>query len=394
MALETRIHIAPVWVAVATTVAMAACSPAGPGESGAGTPGRPAWTRTRPRRVLLLLVAGLDRIDEGTPQLADLAAAGALFPDVVAPSPDPLAAAASALTSRRPRDHGVGIERRTMPARLRTVGSLFRNAGFATFDAVCDGLDMGLAASSGFDQVHRLPDRTGDEAPLAWLAEAMAGPGRRLGVALLSSACPRLGTGREPLQALDGHIGGLLERLQARTDPTTLTVVAGLPEGAGDAAGAPLHGPVLHVSIVVHRPGGMPPLRGSRTHSLLDLLPTVADLAGLDPGSVAGQSLVPILLDPRAPGRHGFHRRPAFAEAWQPAGVNREPRLLATAIVFEGWKLTRSAHRLGHAKDVELYDHVSDPDDLYELSARYQSLAARLLARLDRWQTGDVLQGS
>ncbi len=108
------------------------------------------------------------------------------------------------------------------------------------------------------------------------------------------------------------------------------------------------------VPLVFAGPGVTARGRGSpRTVELVDIYPTLADLAGLAPPTdLDGASLRPLLENPTAP-----WERPAFTETKRKGSFGLSVRT-------ERWRYTE----WGRGKDgVELYDHESDPDELRNL---------------------------
>lgn len=108
----------------------------------------------------------------------------------------------------------------------------------------------------------------------------------------------------------------------------------------------------------------------SRTVELLDLYPTLADLAGLTPPKrLEGASLRPLLDDPAAP-----WARPAFTQVQRDGFPGHSVRT-------ERWRYTE--WDFGN-KGAELYDHHTDPQELHNLAAdpRHAASVAELKALL------------
>ncbi len=118
-----------------------------------------------------------------------------------------------------------------------------------------------------------------------------------------------------------------------------------------------------HVPLVVVAPGVTTP--GSRIGqpvTLLDLYPTLLELAGLPArGDLDGESLTPLLLDPRAK-----RERPAVMTYL--AGNH--------AVRAERWRYIRYADGT-----TELYDHERDPNEWRNVAAQHPGVAREL----DRW---------
>jgi uncharacterized sulfatase len=95
----------------------------------------------------------------------------------------------------------------------------------------------------------------------------------------------------------------------------------------------------------------------------VDLFPTVAELCGLaPPPQLAGESLVPLLRDPAAPGKSA-----AFTL------VVRGPQQRGDSVRTERWRYTRWSD--GTA---ELYDHAADPEETRNVAAAHPEVVAQL----------------
>jgi uncharacterized sulfatase len=101
----------------------------------------------------------------------------------------------------------------------------------------------------------------------------------------------------------------------------------------------------------------------------VDLYPTVADFCGVTaPHKLAGQSLRPLLADPRAP-----HKDAAFTL------VTRGPKNFGQSVRTARWRFTQWSDGA-----MELYDHDADPEETRDLSseAAHASTLAEMKARL------------
>ena len=126
--------------------------------------------------------------------------------------------------------------------------------------------------------------------------------------------------------------------------------------------------------------------RGAGTNSLaelVDIYPTLAELAGLDvPAQVAGTSLVPVLEDPGA-----AVRRSAYTVTLSRAGWTRPewhyPRVMGETIRTERYRYTEWA---GGIMGMELYDYRADPDELTNVAIEpeHRTARTRLAAELAR----------
>jgi iduronate 2-sulfatase len=175
----------------------------------------------------------------------------------------------------------------------------------------------------------------------------------------------------------DAQVGVLLDALD-RNDlwKDTVVVLAGdngfhLGEHDGLLRKDTLFEEALHVPLVVAAPGLPRPGAVVRTPvELLDLYPTIVELAGLEvPPGLDGQSLVPLLQDPDASGR----------------GVAVSYRRVQPP--ERGWSLRTDDARYTLWPDgsEELYDRRSKAPETENLAARPERAAqkARLRARLE-----------
>ena len=135
-------------------------------------------------------------------------------------------------------------------------------------------------------------------------------------------------------EALDTEVGRLLDGLGPLRERTTV-VFTGDNGTTGEAILPPLdperdkltlYDGGVRVPLIVSGPAVPRPGESEALVHLVDVFPTVAELAGLDPGAVTdaagapvpldGHSLVPLLADPRGP----WPREVLYAERFQPNG--------------------------------------------------------------------------
>ncbi|HTO75822.1 MAG TPA: sulfatase-like hydrolase/transferase [Thermoanaerobaculia bacterium] len=181
---------------------------------------------------------------------------------------------------------------------------------------------------------------------------------------------------------VDSELGRLLRVLadEGIADRTAVVFAGDHGESLGDH-GEDGHGffvyeATLHVPLVfapsVSR-GGRAARRGEVV-SLVDVMPTVADLAGLPiPAGVQGRSLVPLLS-----GSGRFEKRPAYSETWYPR-------------FHFGWSdlaaLQDGRYKLIESSAPELYDLAADPGEKVNLVARekerYLALKRQLTSLAD-----------
>jgi arylsulfatase A-like enzyme/Tfp pilus assembly protein PilF len=349
--------------------------------------------------------------DVATPRLDAIAAAGALAEEASAHVPLTRPSHASILTGLLPAGHG--IRDNVSPgvvAGVPLLAEVLKKNGFATGAFVSSVV---LAAQSGFDRgfdvyADRFEGGGGDaqfmntvqKKGADTLAEALAWldtqKGRRvfLWVHLYEPHDPY--EPPEPYAAryagrpYDGEVaytdelvGRLDDRLAAleMRDRTALVVTSDHGEGLGEH-GEHLHGffayqTTLRVPLLVRAPGVPPGTRLRSTARLVDLFPTVLDLAGLrapEGDALAGRSLAPALRGgPPLPEPVTYAETlvPLLHFGWSDLRVVREGR----------WKYIQ-------APRPELYDLAADPGERRDLAAaerpRADAMRAALASILDR----------
>jgi iduronate 2-sulfatase len=124
------------------------------------------------------------------------------------------------------------------------------------------------------------------------------------------------------------------------------------------------------VPLIISAPGYTRGAASPRVVELLDLYPTLADLAGLPrPEHVQGRTLRPLLADPEARWPHAAH-----TQTWRRRG---DEHFMGRSVRMERWRYTEwDEGRRGR----ELYDHVMDPREEINLAddPAYTEVVARL----------------
>lgn len=127
---------------------------------------------------------------------------------------------------------------------------------------------------------------------------------------------------------------------------------------------------VARAPFIIAAPGLAAGEATARTVEVLDLYPTLADLAGLPaPERVQGRSLRPLLTTPEAPWPHA-----AYTQTPRRRG---ESKFFGRSVRTERWRYTEwDEGRRG----VELYDHATDPEERTNLAddPRYAGAVAVL----------------
>jgi uncharacterized sulfatase len=130
------------------------------------------------------------------------------------------------------------------------------------------------------------------------------------------------------------------------------------------------------VPLIISAPGKARGRASSRIVELLDLYPTLVDLAGFAiPGNLHGASLTPLLNNPNAE-----WNRPAFTQV-------QRGNFPGHSVRTDRWRYTEWDFG---AKGTELYDHKSDPRELKNLAdnTRYADVIREMKALAKHtWQT-------
>ncbi len=341
---------------------------------------------------------GNDEID--TPNLDYLARQGVLFSRAMAPAPCTLPSHCSMMTGLFPYRHGARANNLyRLDEENHTLAEILSDAGYRTAAFISAFvLDSRFGLGQGFeeydgefgseDKEHPLgmPQRSGDETTelaLTWLRE-VADERFFLWIHLYDPHHPR--TPPEPYRQrhrlmydgeiafADAQVGALLGALtELGLTDTTLVIAAGdHGEGLGQHEELThsflLYDSTLHVPMIMacgQRLGGG--VHVSRPVSLVDVLPTVLSLLGLEgPNDTDG-----VDLTQPSPGT-----RPFYAEAIQPLADYGWAALLG---VVDG------ALKYIHGPKPELYDLSVDPFEDNDLIASQPQVAAGLRRLLEQF---------
>lgn len=186
------------------------------------------------------------------------------------------------------------------------------------------------------------------------------------------------------IETVDREMGSVVGGLGTREVPA-ITVFSTDHGDLGGAHGLPYKGPAMYeelirIPFVISWPGRIEAARSDALVSLIDLLPTLCDLAGVaPPEGIDGLSLRPV-LERRSAGV----RETVFGEYYGKQSWRVPIRMARTA----RWKYVRY---LGDGE--ELYDLIADPGELRNLATEPAAASerARLSREVDEWmrRTGD-----
>jgi arylsulfatase A-like enzyme len=189
---------------------------------------------------------------------------------------------------------------------------------------------------------------------------------------------------------VDGHVGALLDRLDALglTDDTIVIVTADHGEELGERGfnghGQSLKQELLSVPLLLRLPG-TGPCRVTEPVSLVDVAPTLLDLVGLPrPEAMQGRSLRP--LWERQP---GFRPSPVLSQVDSNVSRQQSYRLGAVKIVVGD---PDAVVELPAERLLSLYDLSVDPDEETSLHEDRAEQGVELSAQLERLlrMKGDV----
>ncbi len=190
------------------------------------------------------------------------------------------------------------------------------------------------------------------------------------------------------VRGADVELGRVLEKLsELGIGEQTLVVVFSdhgeeFLEHGGHFHEENVYGELTNVPLVMGWPSVLPEGRVvGETVQLLDLAPTILDLAGLSiPERMQGVSLKP-LLDSAGKWRP----RPAVSE-WRRRTDQLGTRIVDAFSIIEGeWKLVRNVERPEDVPEFELYHHPSDPLDQKNVASENPEVVERLARQLEAW---------
>jgi choline-sulfatase len=271
------------------------------------------------------------------------------------------------------------------------VGSILldpQNGPFQGFDRGFDVYDAGFQQPQRGESRYQTIERRGDEVAgraTRWLAAKSTQP--TFVWVHLNDSHGIVGSSYDrTIAATDAAVGKLMEGLKAKGlyDDALVIVVSAHGESLGahgeEMSGMLLYDETIHVPLMLKLPKNqkMPPGRVTNRARLLDIAPTVIELAGIPvPSEMQGESLRRIAQ--------------ANSQADQPAYARTDlPQQGFGCSLIESWRAGKYLYV--RAPNPELYDLSADPNASRNLAqtskATLQVLAAQLAA-FDRHFDGD-----
>jgi arylsulfatase A-like enzyme len=143
-----------------------------------------------------------------------------------------------------------------------------------------------------------------------------------------------------------------------------------------------LYAETVRVPLIIKYPRGRPRGRDARLVSLIDLFPTILDLAGVT-SSVPQQGQT-LIGPPRVPERAIYYELLSIFFFPRPGESGMTKRVEEWFAVRKGdYKLITVPRK----RRVELYDVRKDPEEQVDLAAAETARVQELLEALDRWQS-------
>lgn len=337
-----------------------------------------------------------------TPNIDQLARAGARFTQAYTPVPVTLPAHTALLTGAFPMATGMhDFSGNKLPANTATLARVLHDHGYATaafigsavldsrfglnqgFDTYFDHFDFSRLLETNLDQMERRGDLVMDEA-LRWLKLNPPQP-FLLWVHLYDPHDPY--TPPEPYASRyrarpydgeiafdDAQVGRLIALLkqQALFDKSLIVLAGDHGEGLGEHGerthGFFIYNSTLHVPLLMKFPGAAPRVVADEV-SLVDVMPTLLQALKVPvPASVQGRSLLGQVL-----GRPAAARSNLYAESYLP-------------LLHFRWSQLRSLQSRGvkyiDVPRPELYDTRADPKELKNLYPARQALGHEMRDRL------------
>lgn len=149
--------------------------------------------------------------------------------------------------------------------------------------------------------------------------------------------------------------------------------------------GQSVYGEMMHVPLLVHWPAGIPAGRViDEPVQLVDVMPTLLDLSGIEPPEgVQGRSLVPLLRPSSSGSAQTWSRRPVILEKQPMTGDGHPEATESAAIIDGGWKLIHNTVRPEDRPEYELFEFPADRLDQKNVAAEHPDVVERLSKALD-----------
>jgi arylsulfatase A-like enzyme len=208
------------------------------------------------------------------------------------------------------------------------------------------------------------------------------------------------------IRGMDEELGRMMEALRGLglADKTLVVFTSDHGEEWLDHGrtfhGQSVYGEMNNMALILRGPGVPQGTVVDETVQVIDVMPTLLELSGIEPpAGMQGASLHALLeelVEDGAAHAHGglahdWDDRPAVSEKLETdsdssAGTPPPRDTESVALILGGYKLIHNVKRPAGAPEFELYDHSQDPLDQEDLAAVRPDMVARLQKQLDTWR--------
>jgi len=338
----------------------------------------------------------------GTPNLEDLARRGVVFDWALAPSNNTRQSVSSMMTGLSParlRGRVVEFGLKLDPRHI-LVAERFRAAGYTTAGFLCCvnhmggrrkiGLDRGLETVAFERSGSRLTDLATD-----WLRASAGEPRPRFVWVHIfdphdwkwqfpggeEEAESRY---REAVQRADRFLAPIVSAVDGSARPAFLVVASDHGEGLGDHRAlhhaSNLYNSQIRVPLVIAGPGVAAARRVAAPVGLLDLAPTLLDLAGFEPPALPA-------MDARSFAPLARSEAPAPGDVYAVMVRDRSVQRSGRAVVAGRYKLI-----LIDGKKPELYDLAADPGEKRNVARHRAAVLSDMTEKLERRRATDGVE--
>lgn len=191
----------------------------------------------------------------------------------------------------------------------------------------------------------------------------------------------------EAIRHVDHHVGAFLDELerQGRYDSSVVVISAdhgeSFTKGYGQHGGPLLHDELVRVPLLIKTPGQRAHRKVTDPTELVDLKPTLLQLAGIPPAPQGeGISLVPLMEGKSAD-------RPVFSMNFQQSRRLAPLESGAVAMIHGRWKYVHYFGPIRYPRMPELgdglYDLEADPWETRNLASLHPEVAARMRVEIE-----------
>jgi choline-sulfatase len=364
----------------------------------------PATAAPKPNVVLITLdsvradrMGFLGAKGTTTPNLNRLAAESIVFEHAYAQAPGTVVSHATIFTGSYPQSTGMSDIGGTLSSALPFLPDLLKGQGYKTaafvgsidldpWNGLAQGFDRGFQSyDAGFrpvipgDAKPPITERSGAEVvahAVAWVNKNAQGP-FFLWVHIGDASSAHSASYNAAITAADTAVGKLLAALKTnKADANTaIIVVADHGQSLGahgeDTHGIFLYDETIHVPLLIKLPEAQPAAKVSAKVRLVDVAPTVLEIAGIPvPSQMQGQSLL------RVAKSGGGSDQPVYSRS------DLSQRGFGWS-ALESWRAGKYLYV--RAPKPELYDLTADPAAAHNLAASSKATLDTMASQLDNF---------